>query len=57
MIFKKNILNIGFLILIVGVICFLSLPKDNFTTANSTLVNQPQIILDAGHGGLTNTTH
>ena len=51
MIFKKNILNIGFLILIVGVFCFLSLPKEDFLMTNSVPANKPQIILDAGHGG------
>lgn len=51
MIFKRNILNIGFLILIVGVFCFLSLPKEDFLMTNSVPANKPQIILDAGHGG------
>ena len=49
MIFKRNILNIGFLFLIVTLICFLSLPKEDFLMTDSALTNKPQIILDAGH--------
>lgn len=51
MIFKNNVLNIGFLALIVITICILSIPKEDFLITNSNVKNKPRIILDAGHGG------
>ena len=56
MIFKIKQFGILLLIVCVCVISVLSANlKNQYTFASVNTVIKPQIILDAGHGGLTNT--
>ncbi len=56
MIYRKTLITVGLLLFGVILICFFSTPKDKFLFTDTNAISPPQIILDAGHGGLINTT-
>lgn len=55
MIHKKTLITVSLVLLFVILVCLISVPKEEFLFANTTAFSPPQIIIDAGHGGLTNT--
>lgn len=55
MIFKRNSVTVTILIVCVLLLCFFTSNRKTAFTASAEITEIPQIILDAGHGGLTNT--
>lgn len=53
----RRFLTIAISLLSVLLIAVFCTNKQNIETVDSRVIEKPQIILDAGHGGLTNTTH
>ena len=56
MIFKRKIAVILAAVLIIGVISGSLLLNEDFISTSARAENIKTVILDAGHGGLTNTT-
>lgn len=52
----KRITTIGLSLLLVFGVAVFCTNNDKIEMVNSSVIQKPQIILDAGHGGLVNTT-
>lgn len=56
MFLKRKAITLSAILICVCLICFISPSVDDTKTASVGVELTPRIILDAGHGGLTNTT-
>jgi len=57
MFLKKKAITLSAVLLCICLLSLLSRPANKSKTASVTANNTTKIIIDAGHGGLTNTTH
>lgn len=56
MIFKKQKLIAIILMLCISALCLFTAEENNGIAVSKKIFSKPPIILDAGHGGLPNTT-
>lgn len=54
---RKKAILLAVLLICIYAISILSQSFENAIPSSTNVYNLPTIILDAGHGGLTNTTH